>query len=120
MTDPTQQPATDDASEVSVAWGDKSARAKSKYMSEWLALLSLLIMCGTIIVGYYHMMDTRERDRIFMDTLKERDRDLKEIFKEANLTQRQMLAAQREQNCLIALPPDVREGRGTFCKTVAQ
>lgn len=107
-------------SEVEASWGDKSLKAKSKYMAEWLALLSLLLLLAASIIGYYHMMDTRDRDRIFMETLKERDRDLKEIFKEANQTQRQMLAAQREQNCLIALPPDVREGRGTFCKTVAQ
>ena len=117
-TEPVVDP--NEVSEVAAAWGDKSLKARSKYMAEWLALLSLLLLFGTLIVGYYHMMDTRDRDRIFMETLKERDRDLKDIFKEANLTQRQMLAAQREQNCLIALPPDVREGRGQFCKTVAQ
>lgn len=107
-------------SEVEAKWGDKSIKAKSKYMSELIAFLCLALLIGLAIIVYQHQQDTRERDREFLASMKERNSEITAVFKEMTVAQRDMVAAQREQNCLIAIPQDARGERAAFCKTLAR
>lgn len=46
--------------------------------------------------------------------------NLHQILKESNETQKAMLQAQREQNCLISLPQGQRENQAQFCKQISR
>lgn len=110
----------EEQSEVEAKWGDKSIRAKSKYMSELIAFSCLVLLILTTYGGYLHLMDTRERDRQLIEVMRNSDHDLRDTLREFTQTQKEMVAAQREQNCLIALPPDMRQERIALCRSTGR
>lgn len=91
--------------EVEVKWGDKSARARSRYISELIASVSLVGLAGLAILLLRHqeITDTHQREA-------------KEINK-------QVVQAIRMQTCLISLPESERKTEYAapygFCKTLS-
>lgn len=93
-------------SEVGVTWGDKSIRAKSKYLAE---LITILLAIGFAVLAYGFWMHLKQTDDAFRDIAS---------------TNKQMVKAQREMNCLIAMPAEKREAEYSspfsFCKRMSE
>lgn len=103
-----------DASELEVAVGDKKLRLTTKYIAELISLLLIAVTGVSTTLLYQHTMKSD-------DGLKEMAATLKDVVKDLAATNRNMTEAQREMNCLIALPPDKREAdyQTGFCKRLA-
>ena len=88
------------SAEIKTPLGSLSFSGKS--MSNFIAILSLVVLA---LIGYAmweHKGDTKSKDDALLETLQE------------------MVQAQREQNCLIALPQNDRERNSEFCKRVSR
>lgn len=73
-----------------------------KKTAEFIAVLSLVSL---VLIGYVlfeHKEDTHRKDEALLSTLRE------------------MVSAQREQNCLIAMPQNEREARSELCKRLSR
>lgn len=97
---------SEEQTEVSVTTPAGGFSAKSKYMAEIVALVLSGGFVGGTIFLYKH------------------DEQSQGLFKELILTNRQMVEAQREMNCLIALPQEKREAEYTsnygLCKRLSR
>lgn len=82
--------------ELKTAFG--TARYTGKRMSELIAILSLvsLVMVGMAL--WKHSAEASANSET-----------LRQAFRDMTIVQEKMLEAQREQNCLIALPQDRRD-----------
>lgn len=77
-------------SEVEGKWGDKQVRVKTKYMAELISLMLILVVSVLTVLFYQHLRATDD------------------LMKEMVQTNKEMVSAQREMNCLIATDPDKR------------
>lgn len=110
----------EEVSEIEGKWGDKSLRAKSKYMAELIAFLCCILLVALTVALYQHVMDAKDRDQNLLTALDKRDREFVMVIKELTVVQRDMVAVQREQNCLFALPAEMRDQRAAICKQIAR
>lgn len=94
MADPAQE-----QSEIELAAGDKRLKIRS---SDMIGAGTFVVVCLLGYAFYLHSMDTKETNQLLISVLKD------------------MAQAQREQNCLIALPQDRRERESEFCKRVTR
>lgn len=102
----TTETGIDEASEVEAKVGNTSVRAKSKYLAE---LITVLLAIGFAVLAYGFWMHLKQTD---------------DAFKDIAATNKQMVEAQREMNCLIAMPPERREAEYqspySLCKRLAR
>ena len=96
--------------ELEVSAGDKKIKIRG---SDLLTSVIGMVMCtGLGLFGYVlweHKTDARETAAI-----------LSAAINQMTTAQREMTQAQREQNCLIALPQDKRERQAMFCKNITR
>lgn len=97
-------------------------------------LFTVLSFAGTIGIGvflWFHNKEADARDAAQVkasnevaQVLKENNKDIANTLKESNkelaAILREMARANREQNCLLALPPDRRPAMADTCKRIAQ
>lgn len=102
--------AEDSAQELEVAAGDKKIKLRG---SDLLTSVIGMVMCtGLGLFGYVlwdHKTDAKEVGGA-----------LASAINQMTQAQREMIQAQREQNCLISLPPDRREQQAAFCRNVTR
>lgn len=90
-----------------------SVAFKGKRMAEFIAVLSL---CLLFLMGYVLWEHKAEA--------KEDARSLASVIGKMTEAQTSMVQAQREQNCLLSLPPEKREreyfSTNSFCKQISR
>lgn len=95
----------DTPSEIEARWGAASLRARSKYIAELVASVSLFGLAGLAILFWRHQDDTLLHQR------------------ESRELNKQVIYAIRMQTCLIALPEQERKAEYAapygVCKTLA-
>lgn len=96
----------DEQQELEVAVGDKKLRFRG---SDWLSLLGVSVGVLLLYMLFEHRMDAKAQGQ-----------DFHALIKEMVVAQRDMVSAQREQNCLLRFPQDQRDTRYEFCKTIAR
>lgn len=84
-----------------------TARYSGKRMAELVSVLALVALTVIGMGLWWHSEDSRANSSA-----------INQAFREMVLVQRQMLQAQREQNCLIAMKPEERNV--SFCQRVTR
>lgn len=79
-----------------------TAKIRSTSLNTIATVVTLIIVCVSGVFLYQHIAHSQARDET--------------IAKAFNV----MAQAQREQNCLIAIPEAQREGKAEFCKRITQ
>ena len=92
--------------ELEVASGSNRLKIRG---SDWLSLLGVAVGVLLIYMVYEHKTDAKDASIQFQT-----------VVKEMVVAQRDMVSAQREQNCLIAFSQEVRERNSEFCKRMAR
>lgn len=105
----------EDSSEVALSGGPQGVTAsyKGKKMAEVISI-GLLLLCGVLAFAFWeHKTDTKESNQAMVFAIKE-----------MTSATRSNVEAQREMNCLLALPQDKREAAYTspysLCKQMAR
>lgn len=96
--------------EVELAVGDKKLKVRGSDILT--SVIGMFMFAGLVLLGYTlweHKTDAKEGTAAVVSAVKE-----------MSAAQLKMIAAQREQNCLIAMPQDVRPQQAQFCKQVTQ
>ncbi len=90
-----------------------SVSFKGKRMAEFIAILSLCLLFLLAYVLWEHKAEARTDAA-----------NLAGVLKEMTVAQHSMVQAQREQNCLLSLPPEKREreyfSSNSFCKQISR
>lgn len=96
--------------ELEVTSGDKKFKLRGSDLLT--SVIGMIVSSGLVLIGYVlyeHKSDAHTRDGEIITVVKE----MSAIAKEG-------VTAQREMNCLISLPQDLREKQSEFCKRVAR
>ena len=107
MSEETELSATE---ELEVSAGDKKFKLRGSDLLT--SVIGMIVCSGLVLLGYVlyeHKTDARSRDGEIVTVIKE----MSSVAKEG-------VIAQREMNCLIAMPTDVREKNTEFCKRMAR
>jgi uncharacterized membrane protein YhiD involved in acid resistance len=114
----------DEATEIDVKAGPVSFRSKSKYMAELVALASLVLLNLLAYVFWQHQQETKASYAAFTTEMRENTKELTGVIKDLNVSMKAQTNAQREMNCLIALPAERREREyespNSFCKRMTR
>ena len=108
-------------SEVEVAAGDKKIKIRGS--DALTAIIGMLVCSGLTYLGatlITHMDESRASALAFAKVNADAAAAMLLAVKEMTLAQRDGVQAQREMNCLIALPQDKREREMDFCKRIAR
>ena len=94
--------------EVEAGWGDKKIRIRG---SDWMGLINMVAIGIMLYGGWQHV-----------EAAKDGSKAIAEAIKESNGTQREMVNAQREANCLNRLTPQekVRIENIEFCRQLGR
>ena len=95
--------------EVQITTPIGSLSSKGKRTAEFIAILSLCLLFLLAYVLWEHKTDAKAIGI-----------DLRDAIKEMTTAQHENTAAQRELNCLIAIPQEQREKQAEFCKRIAR
>ena len=77
--------------------------------SDWLTLLGVAVGVLLLYMVFEHKADAQAGSQ-----------SLAVAVREMTAAQMKGVEAQREMNCLIAIPPERREGQMEFCKRIAR
>jgi hypothetical protein len=94
-----QQPGADIALELG---GQKVNVKNVKSLNTLATIATLILVCLIAYGGYLHVQHASKQSEVLQETFKE------------------MTQAQREQNCLIAIPESQREHKADFCKRITR
>ena len=98
--------AEDGQQELEIASGDKKLKIRG---SDWLSLFGVAVGVLVLYMVFEHKTDEKDYRAQFTAAVKE-----------LTVFQREMVAAQREQNCLISVPQGEREKQVEFCRRMAR
>lgn len=96
--------------ELEVAAGDKKFKLRGSDLLT--SVIGMIVCSGLVLLGYVlyeHKGDAKSRDG-----------EMVTVVKEMTSVAREGVQAQREMNCLIALPQDLREKQSEFCKRMSK
>ena len=96
--------------ELEIASGDKKLKIIGTDLI--VPLLSILVCSGLILIGYVlyeHKQDSKDQGSAVVGAIKE----MGQIAREG-------VVAQREMNCIIALPQEQREKNVELCRRLAR
>ena len=96
--------------ELEIGAGDKKFKLRGSDLLT--SVIGMIVCSGLVLLGYVlyeHKTDAKATSGEFVLTIKEMTNISKEGIK-----------VQRELNCLIALPQELREKNVEFCKRMAQ
>ena len=99
---------TNDQNEVEGSWGDKRLRIRG---SDWLGMINMAALGIMLYGGWQHV-----------EAAKDGSKAIAEAIRETNGTNREMLSAQREANCLNRLTPQekARIENIEFCRQLGR
>lgn len=104
---------SDNGSESTISTPVGSVSFKGKRMSEFIAILCLCLLFLLSYVLWEHKAEAKTDST-----------NLAEVIKGMTVAQQSMVQAQREQNCLLSLPPEKREREyfspNSFCKQISR
>lgn len=111
--------------------GGIGARAKGYRLLDLIWLPMVLGIGYLIILEQTHAGDTKdaanktaqvlkESNEKIAQTLKENTRDLTDALKQISIENKRSNEIQREQTCLLTLPPDRRTNAADFCKRLSR
>ena len=92
--------------ELEVAAGDKKIKIRG---SDWLTIVGVAVGVLVLYMLFEHKNDAKDASNQFAG-----------VVKEMVVAQKEMVSAQREQNCLIAFSQEVREKNSEFCKRLSR
>lgn len=92
--------------ELELQAGDKKIKIRG---SDWLSLFGVAVGVLVLYMVFEHKGEEKDYRKEFITAVKE-----------VAVGQREMVSAQREQNCLIAVPADQREKQVEFCRRMAR
>ena len=96
--------------ELEIGAGDKKFKLRGSDLLT--SVIGMIVCSGLVLLGYVlyeHKGDAKSRDGEIITVIKE----MTGVAKEG-------VIAQREMNCLIALPQDMREKQTDFCKRMSR
>ena len=106
----SQEPESSGDQELEIGAGDKKFKLRGSDLLT--SVIGMIVCSGLVLLGYViyeHKTDARGRDG-----------EIVMVIKEMTGVAKEGVVAQREMNCLIALPQDLREKQSEFCKRMAK
>lgn len=92
--------------ELEVAAGDKKIKIRG---SDWLTIVGVAVGVLVLYMLFEHKNDAKDASNQFAG-----------VVKEMVVAQKEMVSAQREQNCIMVFAQEVREKNSEFCKRMAR
>jgi len=92
--------------ELEASAGDKKLKIKGE---QWLPMFGAAVGVLLVYIVLEHKGEAKASGEQFQA-----------VIKEMVVAQRDMVSAQREQNCLIAFTQEMREKNAEFCKRIAR
>ena len=96
--------------ELEIGAGDKKLKLRGSDLLT--SVIGMIVCSGLVLLGYVlyeHKTDAKGRDG-----------EMITVVKEMTSIAREGVQAQREMNCLIALPQEFREKQTEFCKRMSR
>lgn len=100
---------SEEREEASITTPAGSLSLKGKNTATYLAALGLFLAALVAYVLFEHKGDAEESNKLLVKAIEE-----------MTAAQKDGVAAQREMNCLISVPQELRERQAAFCKNIAR
>jgi hypothetical protein len=110
----------DQSADFKTPFFSASLKGKDVQLRDIVGVIILVLVALSGYVWWEHKNEASAAQKTTHEILKEGQRDLSFSLKELAQSQRDMVSAQREANCLSVFPENIRESRAQWCKQITR